>query len=277
VVINELMSGRYYRTLTVDYDTFGDVAIDTVVWEALNNGDNPNSNTFNDPEAPYLTVKTDKMVSVINSNWNDNWLAFVGAIIPPTPRLTFVPDYYQRRPGKQVTFTVTTQNVMYDSLMQVTTVVTISKKMDYTPGAYTTPAYLAGVTPTQVQNADSTWTITWDHGTKGMQNSEVYVFTITATVDAGLADSTFLSNQVLVKGYHDGDVYSAQEYANVLVGVEKSLSGVLFVNAAGESTAAYGRIRRGWRCVTTTKTRMCWCATACGCGCTTRPTATASS
>jgi hypothetical protein len=241
VVVNEFMSGRIYGRDTVHYNNYGDFALDTTQWEALNNGDQPNSGST-DPEAPYLTVESNKPLSVISANWNDNWLAYVGAVIPATPQLTFAPDYYQRKPGKTVVLTLTAWNSMYYALDSVVTSITIPKKLNYTLGMYSTPAQLGGTTPQETQNPDSTWTLIWQHGAKTMLSTEPpYIFRVTTMVDSGLLDSTFLISRGSITGKYAGDVYTAQEYATILVGVEKSLSNILFTNAAGESTATYGR------------------------------------
>ena len=111
----------------------GDFTIDPTEWEALNNGDEPTAADPTEPEAPYITVETNRLVSIMNMNWNDNWLAYVGGLITPTPEIVLTPDYYQRRPGKPVQFTLRCYNTMYYSLDSVVTRVKVSPSMTWMP------------------------------------------------------------------------------------------------------------------------------------------------
>ncbi|MCA9919218.1 MAG: lamin tail domain-containing protein, partial [Anaerolineales bacterium] len=74
LVINEVMTGRIYQSFSIDADSYHDVALNVDEWLGLHSGDNPGSGDR--LENPYLIIETDQPVSVMNANWNDNWLAY---------------------------------------------------------------------------------------------------------------------------------------------------------------------------------------------------------
>jgi len=60
----QLLPGRYI-----------DCSLNVTEWKSIYNGDgNPNSG----PERPYLLVESDHAISVFNTNFNDNWMAYFG-------------------------------------------------------------------------------------------------------------------------------------------------------------------------------------------------------
>ncbi len=57
-----------------------DCALNLDEWRSIYNGDgNPNSG----PERPYLLIESDKSVSVMNTNFNDNWMMYFGSSLRP--------------------------------------------------------------------------------------------------------------------------------------------------------------------------------------------------
>ena len=238
VVINEFMSGRIWRHFTITGSVPGeggyhDIALDRTEWEAIHNGDGPNSGRA-DPEGPYIIVEADKYVNVMNTNWNDNWMAYATPTHYPDPSIVYLPSHYQRRPGEVVTFTAdvwTEETVLYNPV----TTIEIPASMSYTLGSYISPTQLlATATVTEIHNADGSWTLTWDHGVE-MTTTTSYQFVVAAIVPSGTPTGTWLHSVASTTGTDDPDPilghwYTAQDVANVVVGADEIREVDLVIN-----------------------------------------------
>ncbi|MBK9055162.1 MAG: lamin tail domain-containing protein [Chloroflexi bacterium] len=218
VIINELMSGRIYESFSIPANSYYDVSLTVDEWLAIHNGTNPGAQ--NTPENPYLVVETDAPVSVMNANWNDNWLAYGTGTLQPDPLVNHTADYYERTAGEAVVFTTYVSN-QFNELFNPVTRITLPPEILYTPGSYQTPSQLAGVTPTQVQNSDGSWTLTWVHN-QTLSTDEVLRFQVWGTVDPGLSQNTLMQSVALVDGLDViGSRYASQDSAVVNVGVDE--------------------------------------------------------
>jgi len=233
VVINELLTGRIWRHATISTTVtntvagqggYYDISLDKADWEAINNGNGPEEApgpiVTDGPEGPFITVESDEFVSVLNTNWNDNWLAYATPSIYPDPSIVYLPSHYQRRPGQVVTFTADVwveETVLYSP----TTTIEIPANMSYTVGSYVSPTQLLDTaTVTETQNPDGSWTLTWEHG-QPMTTTTSYQFMVSALVPSGTPTGTWLSSVASTTGVDDLDRrYTTQDTANVLVSDE---------------------------------------------------------
>jgi FG-GAP-like repeat/ASPIC and UnbV len=67
--------GTIDRTYTILPERYIDCYLDLDEWKSIYNGDgNPNSGA----ERPYLLIQSDSEISIFNTNFNDNWMAYLG-------------------------------------------------------------------------------------------------------------------------------------------------------------------------------------------------------
>ena len=67
---------KFSRTFQIEAGRYADCALSLQEWRAIYNGDgNPSSG----PERPYLVVTSDVNISVMNTNFNDNWMMYFGS------------------------------------------------------------------------------------------------------------------------------------------------------------------------------------------------------
>lgn len=224
-VINEIMTGRIWRRFTVS-DTvsdaragkggYYDIALNTEEWEGIHNGNPPNSGRT-DPEGPYIIVESDKYISVLNTNWNDNWMAYATPSRYPDPSVVYLPSHYRRASGKVITFIAdveTEEMVLYDPV----TSIEIPAGVEYITGNHNTPIQLLPTAAvTETQHPDGSWTLTWEHGVE-MTPTVSYQFVVTATT----AVTGWLRSVASTTGIDDpnpliGDRYATQDVAVVVV------------------------------------------------------------
>jgi len=218
VVINELMAGRIYETFAVSADGYHDFSLTVEEWRSLHNGDYPGIRLG--PESPYLMVESNAPVSVMNANWNDNWLTYGTGVLLPDPAVNHTADYYQRQAGQAVVFTAYVQNAC-GALNDPVTRIVIPDGFNYTTGHYSTPSQIGGVTPTETHNADGSWTVAWLHG-QPLPAGDVYRFQVWGTIEGGLANDTLLQSIAQTHGTDAAGVpFSSQDSAVVNVGADE--------------------------------------------------------
>lgn len=66
---------EFSKTFTILPERYADCTISLNEWKAIYNGTGTNIG----PEKPYLIVTSDKDISVMNSNFNDNWMCYFGS------------------------------------------------------------------------------------------------------------------------------------------------------------------------------------------------------
>ncbi|MCA9900235.1 MAG: lamin tail domain-containing protein [Ardenticatenaceae bacterium] len=215
LVINELMTGRIYQSFSIDADSYHDIALTVDEWLGLHSGDNPATGDM--LENPYLIVETDQPVSVMNANWNDNWLAYGTGTLQPDPLINHTANYYERIAGEPIVFSTYVSNE-FNTLYNPITTIQLPVGVDYTPGSYTSPSQISGVTPTEVQNGDGSWTLTWTHD-KPLPGADVYFFQVAGTISSSLSAGTLLQSTAHTSGQDTvGSAYASQDSAVVNVG-----------------------------------------------------------
>ncbi len=242
VVINEIMTGRIWRHFTIPAGGFHDIALDVTEWQAIHSGKRPNAGP-QDPEGPYIIVESDKPVSVLDTNWNDNWMTYATSVLYPDPALSYEPSHYQRRAGLPVALAATV-HVAEQTLYNPVTTIHIPATMQYTPGSYVTPAQLSGVTPSEVHNADGSWTLTWTHGKELSPSDGAYKFIVNVIIPADAQAGQRLRSVATTKGTDSpvgGELYTTQDTAVVVVGdtdeaskVKVVINEIMAQPAAGE-------------------------------------------
>ncbi len=93
----------FTRAVNIAADSYYKYDVSVTDWEGLNNGELPGTNNGN-PEKPYIVVESNSPVSVMNSNWNDNWMTFANGTLAPDPEIHNTANFYQREAGSAVTF-----------------------------------------------------------------------------------------------------------------------------------------------------------------------------
>ncbi len=87
------------RTYNIEAGRYVDSYLDLQEWQSIYNGDgNPDSG----PERPYLLVESDEPVSVLNTNFNDNWMAYLGTSLTKDFTLDSEGQNYSGSPGDTV-------------------------------------------------------------------------------------------------------------------------------------------------------------------------------
>jgi LruC domain-containing protein len=220
LVINEVMSGRFYSAPTIAPNNYTRISLDPTMWEGLNNGEKPGVSSTR-PENPYLIIESDTPVSVMDANWNDNWSTYVNGTLQPDPDVSFVADYYQRESGQSLNLTAYVEN-RYVNLKNPVTILDLPPGLNYTPGSYTTPSQLPGIIPTEEHRADGSWRLTWTHG-KDMPVKDIYRFQAWGQVKNTLPTSSLLQSDARTSGTDSGlsNTYSSQDTLSVSVGASE--------------------------------------------------------
>ena len=66
---------KFSKTFTILPEKYADCTISLAEWKAFYNGTGTNVG----PEKPYLLITSDQDISVLNSNFNDNWMCYMGS------------------------------------------------------------------------------------------------------------------------------------------------------------------------------------------------------
>ena len=87
------------RTYNIAEGRYADCFLDLAEWRSIYNGDgNPNSGT----DRPYLLVESDNPIAVFNTNFNDNWMTYVGTSLPQGFSLNAASPQSESYPGDTV-------------------------------------------------------------------------------------------------------------------------------------------------------------------------------
>jgi LruC domain-containing protein len=237
VIINEVMSGRLYQTKTMSADSYYIYDVNVTDWTALNNGETPPSYSGN-PEKPYIVVESDKPVTVMASNWNDNWMTYATGTIAPDPDVHSSANVYQGPAGSTVTITTYVEDKAV-TLNNPTTTIELPSTVQYNNGSFSTPTQIAAVTPSETHNADGTTTISWSHD-KPLPPGDVYRFDVSGTIKAGTATDTLVQVVTKISGTDTitNATFASQDSNVVTVGapgtpVEPTSSNITVLQTAG--------------------------------------------
>ncbi len=100
----DTQGGTINRSYTIAAGRYADCYLDLQEWYSIYNGDgNPNSGS----ERPYLIVESDNPVSVFNTNFNDNWMAYFGSSQTQDISVNTTVSSIESIPGDTITLTGT--------------------------------------------------------------------------------------------------------------------------------------------------------------------------
>lgn len=96
----------FTRTYTILPERYVDCALSETEWKSIYNG---TGTTAGGPERPYLIVSSDSPISVMNTNFNDNWMMYFGSSQFRSFNQTTGSTSSTVIPGQNVTLTSTIQ------------------------------------------------------------------------------------------------------------------------------------------------------------------------
>ncbi len=248
VVINEIMAGRIFSRFTVRPSNYADFSLNSAEWEGLHNGEKPQftSSPPERPENPYLIVQSDAPVSVMNANWNDNWMTYATGVLRPDPEVNLLADRAQYRPGDPIRLLALGTNY-YGDLRNPVTTIDLPPGFLYAPGNYATSPQLAGVTPSQTQRSAGAWRLTWSlTGTLAAGVANRQRIDITGTVAPTIAYGSLLQMVATLRGADAaGQLYASQDtaVANISANQPLTVASPVLVN---EVMAAPGCAGNEW-------------------------------
>ncbi len=91
------------KTFTVLPGRYADCYLTVAEWKGIYNGTGSNSG----PERPYVLIQSDKPISVMNTNFNDNWMMYCGSSLEQGFTQTSTSSVNSARPGDTVTVSST--------------------------------------------------------------------------------------------------------------------------------------------------------------------------
>ncbi|MBL4704884.1 MAG: VCBS repeat-containing protein [Flavobacteriales bacterium] len=92
----------FTRSYSISPGRYIDCALNLTEWRSIYNGDgNPTSG----PERPYLKISSTTPVSVMNTNFNDNWMMYFGSSLAQSFEQTGQAEQETGAPGEEVTVT----------------------------------------------------------------------------------------------------------------------------------------------------------------------------
>ena len=97
------------KTFTIQPDKYVDCFLTETEWKNIYNG---TGTTAGGPERPYLNVTSNEDISLMNSNFNDNWMMYFGSSLPQSISQTSSSTKNNAVPGDTVTFK---SNIVFNS------------------------------------------------------------------------------------------------------------------------------------------------------------------
>lgn len=94
---------KFSRSYTIAAGRYADCALSLTEWRYLYNG----TGTAVGPERPYLLVESNVPISVMNSNFNDNWMCYTGSSLQAGFAVTGSAPQNNAIPGDTVVLTAT--------------------------------------------------------------------------------------------------------------------------------------------------------------------------
>ncbi|WP_116106300.1 CRTAC1 family protein [Lewinella sp. IMCC34191] len=98
VTITDAKTGGevFNKTYVVPAGYYADAQITVEEWRSIYNG----TGTSDGPDRPYLFISSDRNISVLNTNFNDNWMTYFGSSLPHGFELTSTGGDVQAVPGE---------------------------------------------------------------------------------------------------------------------------------------------------------------------------------
>ncbi len=104
VTITDAYTGgtKFKKSYTIGTERYVDCYLTLTEWKNIYNG---TGTTGGGPERPYLLVQSDKAVSVMNTNFNDNWMCYSGSSLTQSFTETSVATQSAAIPGDTIKIT----------------------------------------------------------------------------------------------------------------------------------------------------------------------------
>jgi uncharacterized repeat protein (TIGR01451 family) len=239
------------RTYPIAAGKYIDCALNLAQWRSIYNGD---GKPASGPDRPYLLVTSDVEISVFNTNFNDNWMAYfgtsktqdftiTGAVADPT--LGFVNDCFGISDTAIINNQLTFGSAQYNLLNPTVKVVVPD-------GAAVLYANLKNTNTNQVypgvitinQNTGIT-TINFNN-LPALQAIHTYVIETAVTLAINkyngqlITDRTLLTAETIISGMFDGEFQQATQATGVLICSDIALPQNIVTPKANTWSVAWG-------------------------------------
>lgn len=203
----------FYRTYTIPAGRYIDCALDLQEWQSIYNG---NGNPQSGPERPYLRVISDANVSVMNTNFNDNWMMYFGSSLMQSFNQTSETSQTSGIPGDTVRIVNKVVLDITDSITEVSCEVNIS----------------SGALPQKSTFIDSTNMQSLDGSITNNAKGSTIFFDSLPNLDTS-GNYSIVTEVVLSAAENDGDALQD----NSVVIVETSIGGIVDGNFQQSNTS----------------------------------------
>lgn len=113
----------YSKTFRIAPGRYADCALDINEWKSIYNGD---GKAESGPERPYLLVTSDANISVMNTNFNDNWMMYFGTSLEQGFSQSSSTSTSTAAPGDTVSVVSTIETNPSESIKEVSAEVVVS-------------------------------------------------------------------------------------------------------------------------------------------------------
>lgn len=103
---------QFQQQISLNADQYFDLKIDPSLYTKIRNAGQTLGTTFH----PYITVLADKNITVLNTNYNDNWMTYAASVLIPTPTVRMTSSKMQISDADRFTITVNGSNEEEKSL-----------------------------------------------------------------------------------------------------------------------------------------------------------------
>ena len=206
------------RTYQIPAGFYADCYLNLNEWRSIYNG---TGSAAQGPERPYLIVESDKPISILNTNFNDNWMAYLGSPLEQSFSLGALSLPEASAPGDTLT-------VVMDVLLNSTqTVTNASAEVNIGNGGvligdeFVTASSGQSVSGTSNYNPNTGQTTVLFDSLPDLQAGEDYYLSTQVLLSSNYADGTPIADRtiVTVEGTVSGQVGGTTQQAATSVGI----------------------------------------------------------
>ncbi|MEN7549283.1 FG-GAP-like repeat-containing protein [Rapidithrix thailandica] len=224
------------RTYQIEKGRYADFFLELEEWKAIYNGDgNPDSG----PERPYVIIEADQNISVMVSNFNDNWMNYFGSSLEQSFSQSSTTPSSKLIPGDTVTVQTVINNESDYDITEANIKVLVPDGLTPLQSTLTNLTTLETDTATFTQNSTTGEnTGTFDEVTNLSSNTNYEVSTLLITniqyYDGEIvSDNTVLSVETVTSGSVN-DVFQSSSSAVGLSNNTSNTSNLLFEHVEDE-------------------------------------------
>lgn len=243
---------KFTRTVNIAAERYADVFLTETEWKNIYNG----TGTPVGPERPYLLIESDKEVSVMNTNFNDNWMLYTGSSL--TQAFTQISQVSQALAIPADTVTVTSTILTSRSVSNADVTVIVQDGLKVVAARITDPAQnnYAGTI-----NEQPTKTVVSFGQLGSLQANEAYTVETKVTAEVGTKTGQVLTGptnstvETVVTGLVAGQVQQSSTTAVVKVNpantsnliFSKYIDSLINKDSTDSWTASWGDLNNdGW-------------------------------